>query len=112
MVFLWVGSKVSLILLGLHLEDVRDDAVNLDVPYKAGEEEVLQGVGMKRAKGGEEKKEPGETVLVPGVGGAGVVGQLGDHLVLQPLHTVVVCKERGRELCEITLRRGQRFRWG
>ena len=41
---LWVGSKVSLILLGLHLEDVRDDAVNLDVPYKAREEEVLQGL--------------------------------------------------------------------
>ena len=83
-----------LIFSWLHLKDVRDDTVNLDVANEAGEEEVLQGVGMKRAKGGEEKKEPGETVLVPGVGGAGVVSQLGDHLVLQPLHTVVVCKGR------------------
>ena len=83
-----------LIFSWLHLKDVRDDTVNLDVANEAGEEEVLQGVGMKRAKGGEEKKEPGETVLVPGVGGAGVVGQLGDHLVLQALNTVVVCKER------------------
>ena len=83
-----------LIFSWLHLKDIRDDTVNLDVANEAGKEEVLQGVGMKRAKGGEEKKEPGETVLVPGVGGAGVVGQLGDHLVLQPLHTVVVCKER------------------
>ena len=83
-----------LIFSWLHLKDIRDDTVNLDVANEAGEEEVLQGVGMKRAKGGEEKKEPGETVLVPGVGGAGVVGQLGDHLVLQALNTVVVCKER------------------
>ena len=83
-----------LIFSWLHLEDIRDDTVNLDVANEAGEEEVLQGVGMKRAKGREEKKESGETVLVPGVGGAGVVRQLGDHLVLQPLHTVVVCKER------------------
>ena len=49
---------------------------------------------MKRTKGREEKKEPGEAVLVPRVGRAGVVRQLRDHLVLQPLHTVVVCKER------------------
>ena len=47
-----------LILFRLHLEDVGDDAVNLDVADQAGEEEVLQGVGMKRAKGGEKKKEP------------------------------------------------------
>ena len=101
-----------LIFSWLHLKDVRDDTVNLYVANEAREKEVLQGVGMQRAKGGEKKKEPRETVLVPGVGRAGVVRQLRDHLVLQPLHTVVVCKERGRELCEITLRRGQRFRWG
>ena len=83
-----------LIFPWLHLEDVRDDTVNLDVANQAGEEEVLQSVSMKRPKGREEKKEPGEAVLVPGVGRAGVVRQLGDHLVLQPLHTVVVCKER------------------
>ena len=84
---------MSLVLLWLHLEDVRDDTVNLDVANEAGEEEILQGVGVKRAKGGEEEEEPGETVLVPGMGRAGVVSQLRDHLVLQPLHTVVVWKE-------------------
>ena len=82
-----------LIFPWLHLEDVRDDTVNLDVANEAREEEVLQGVGMKRAKRREKKKEPWETVLVPGMGGAGVVRQLTHHLVLQPLNTVVVCKE-------------------
>ena len=39
--------EVVLILLGLHFEDVGDDAVNLDVADETGEEEILQGLGVQ-----------------------------------------------------------------
>ena len=81
-----------LVLPRLHLEDVRDHAVDLDVSDEAGEEEVLEGVGVEGAEGGEEEEEAWEPVPLAGVPGGGVLPQLADHLVLQPLHGVVVCK--------------------
>ena len=83
-----------LVLPRLHLEDVGDDAVDLDVADEAGEEEVLEGVGVEGAEGGEEEEEAGEPVPLAGVPGGGVLPQLAHHLVLQPLHGVVVCKSR------------------
>ena len=91
--FLVRPAQVVLILLGLHLEDVGDDAVYLDVPDEAGEEEILQGLWVERPEGGEEEEEPGEPVPVAGVAHlAGEVLQLGHGLVLEGLDCVVIWK--------------------
>ena len=81
-----------LIFFRLHLEDVGDDAVYLDVPDEAGEEEILQSLRVERPEGREKEEEPGEPVPVPGVTLAGEVLQLGHGLVLQGLDCVVIWK--------------------
>ena len=81
-----------LIFFRLHLEDVGDDAVNLDVPDEAGEEEILQRLRVERPEGREEEEEPGEPVPVPGVLTAREILQLGHGLVLEGLHCVMICE--------------------
>ena len=83
-----------LIFFRLHLEDVGDDAVNLNVPNEAGEEEILHSLRVEGPQGGEEEEESGEPVPVSGVGLAGPVLQLRHGLVLQALHCVVICKTK------------------
>ena len=83
-----------LIFFRLHLEDVRDDAVNLNVPNEAGEEEILHSLWVEGPEGGEEEEESGEPVPVSWVGLAGPVLQLRHGLVLQALHCVVICKTK------------------
>ena len=88
--FLWVGSKVSLILLGLHLEDVRDDAVNLDVPYKAREEEVLQGLRVQGSERRQKEEETGEPISISGMFLVGCVFEFSHGLVLEFLNAVMI----------------------
>ena len=83
-----------LIFFRLHLEDVGDDAVNLNVPNEAGEEEILHSLRVEGPQGGEEEEESGEPVPVSWVGLAGPVLQLRHGLVLQALHCVVICKTK------------------
>ena len=45
-----------LIFFRLHLEDVGDDTVDLDVADEPREEEVLKGVRVEGAEGGEEEE--------------------------------------------------------
>ena len=79
-----------LVFSWLHLEYIGDDTVNLDVANQAREEEVFQCVSVKRAEWGEKEKKSWESVLIPRMDRVRVVHQLGHHLVLQALYTVVV----------------------
>ena len=94
-------SEMVLILFRLHLEDVRDDAVDLDVPDEAGEEEVLNGLWVEGPERREEEEEPGEPVPVPGVALAGRVLQLSHGLILERLDGVMICKTRGLLLFQV-----------
>ena len=85
-------SEMVLILFRLHLEDVRDDAVDLNVPDEAGEEEVLNSLWVEGPERREEEEEPGEPVPVPGVLTAREILQLGHGLVLEGLHCVMICE--------------------
>ena len=57
--------RVLAVVLGrLHLEDVRNDAVNRDVTYQASEEELLCDARVHEAQGWETSQDtgqPGET---------------------------------------------------
>ena len=88
------AAQVVLIFFRLHLEDVGDDAVDLDVPDEAGEEKILQSLGVEGAEGREKQQQPGEPVPVPGVALAGEVLQLGHGLVLEGLDCVMICKDK------------------
>ena len=79
-----------LIFFRVHLEDVGDDAVYLDVADQTGEEQILESLRVQRPEGREKEKQPGEPVPVPGVAFAGEVLQLGHGLVLELLHAVVI----------------------
>lgn len=57
---------LAVILSRLHLQDVGNDAVNRDVTYQAGEEELLCDAGVHEAQGWETSQDtgqPGETFL-------------------------------------------------
>ena len=81
-----------LIFFRLHLEDVGDDAVYLDVADQTGEEKILESLWVEGPEGREKKKQPGEPVPVPGVALAGEVLQLGHGLVLEGLDCVMIWK--------------------
>ena len=81
---------VALILLWLHLEDVWNDAVNLNVPDQPGKEEILQGLGLQGAERREQEKEAGEPVLVVGMCVGTQLVQLANCLVLQFLKAVAI----------------------
>ena len=45
------GSELLLVLLGLHVEDERDDGVDLHIADQPGKEELLQDVRLDGAEG-------------------------------------------------------------
>ena len=88
-------SKLRLVLRGLHLEDVWDDRVDLDVADESREEELFQHVGLQRPERGEAEEEVleaaapvdavgGRVFVVVVVGGAHLL-QLRDGLLAQVL---------------------------
>ena len=88
-------SQVGLVFARLHLQDVRDHAVDLDVAYEAGEEKILESVGLEGAERGEKEEQAREPGAVGTARpGAAVPLQLHHRLVLQPLHCVLVRTEQ------------------
>ncbi len=44
-------TELSVVLRGIHAEDVGNDAVDVDGADKGGKEELLHQAGLKRAEG-------------------------------------------------------------
>ena len=49
--------ELLLVLFGLHVEDERDDGVDLHVADQPGKEELLQDVRLDGSEGGEAEQE-------------------------------------------------------
>ena len=58
------GSELLLVLLGLHVEDERDDGVDLHIANQPGKEELLQDVRLDGAERGKAKQEARESSFV------------------------------------------------
>ena len=58
------GRELLLVLLGLHVEDERDDGVDLHIANQPGKEELLQDVRLDGAERGETKQEARESSFV------------------------------------------------
>ena len=84
-----------MVLRSLHLEDVRNDRVDLNVADESGEEQFFQHVGLQRPEWGEAEEQvleaaapinaAGGILVVVVVGGAHLL-QLRDGLLAEVLH--------------------------
>lgn len=63
--------RLAVVVGGLHLEDVGDDAVDLHVPDEAGEEELLGDGGADQPEGRETQQQLGQPGGREEVGGRG-----------------------------------------
>ena len=80
-----------MVFRGLHLEDVGNDGINLNISDQSGEEEFLENVRLDRSERGKAEEEPRESGLavfrspVSGLTTAAIVLQLVNGFVAEHL---------------------------
>ena len=89
-----------LVFSGLHLQNVRNHAVNLDVSNKSGKEKILKSFWMKGSQRRKKEKKSWKTILISRMNCVAVLLKFRDCFVLQLLYTVVIWKYQDVRSCE------------